>query len=257
VEGFSVGDRIYTNMPHQSAFQVCAKEVLALVPKEVPDKEASFAYIAQLGLAALQKVDFAAGETVAVIGLGPVGLACIAVVKALGGKVIAVGRGEERWSVARMLGAECAIDGTDSDANYSLEGLSSKLEVIVNTANSWSAWRTCLRMARFGTRISVLGFPGREEGPPDFNPFESASFYHKQLVVAGAGMVGNGEGPSTNARLKENMARILQMLRDKTLLLSPLVSHSISWNEIGSIYEKVIRGDKNHIGVVLDWSILG
>lgn len=111
-----------------------------------------------------------------------------------------------------------------------------------------------MRLARFKTRISVLGFPGRTEGPPDFNPFETAAFYDKQLVVASAGMVGNGEGPSTNTTLRKNTARIMRMLRDKTLSLSPLVSHRISWKDIGSMYEKVIQGDKSYVGVVVDWS---
>ena len=254
VEGLSVGDRIYTNAPHQSTFQGCNAEVLAMVPREVSDEEASFAYIAQLGLAALQRVDFQTGETAAVIGLGSVGLACVAVIKALGGKAVAIGRGARKLAVARTLGAECAIDVAEIDNNSALKSLPPRLEVIVNTASSWSAWRVAMRLARFRTRISVLGFPGRTEGPPEFNPFESENFYDKQLVVAGAGMVGNGEGASTNAPLRENTAKIMQMLRDKTLSLSPLVSHRVSWTEIGSVYEKVILGDKSHIGVVVDWS---
>ena len=60
-------------------------------------------------------------------------------------------------------------------------------DLVVLTANPWSAFRLSVEMARAGGRISILGFPGRGEAPPDFNPLDPKWFYGKQLTLIGAG----------------------------------------------------------------------
>src|SRR5258708_23428896 len=54
------------------------------------------------------------GETVAVIGTGPIGLMFVRLCKLAGAEVIAVGRGEARMAVAHDLGADVVIDETSS-----------------------------------------------------------------------------------------------------------------------------------------------
>jgi threonine dehydrogenase-like Zn-dependent dehydrogenase len=256
VKGLSIGDRVFTHFPHQSGFQCGGERVLVTVPQNVADEEASLSYLAQLGLAALQKICFLPGETVAIVGLGPIGLACVGIVRALGGRPVAIGRGEQRLSIARIMGAEHAIDASSIEVADGLVNLPEKIDAVVNTANSWSAWRASLEIARFQTRIAVLGFPGRTEGAPSFNPLDSSRFYEKQLIIAAVGKTGDSESDELSCRLKLNMATVMRMLMDKTLVLSPLVTHRVSWRELGNVYKKVVAGDKSVIGAVIDWRVL-
>src|SRR5207248_1003374 len=84
-----VGDLIFTNQPHQSAFVCDQSEVLALVPKSLPSAVASLGYIAHIALSAVQRTQLQKHEAVAVLGLGPIGLSAVAISAAMGARVIA------------------------------------------------------------------------------------------------------------------------------------------------------------------------
>jgi len=63
----------------------------------------------------MQKLDVKAGETVAVFGLGPVGLSGVILAKALGGKVIGVDIIDERTHLAMQLGADAVVNAQNED----------------------------------------------------------------------------------------------------------------------------------------------
>ena len=67
-----------------------------------------------------------------------------------------------------------------------------------------------VEMARHGGRISVLGFPGRGEPAPDFNPFDPKWFYGKQLTLIGAGHSPRTECPP--AEIRFNLRRNLEYI---------------------------------------------
>lgn len=242
-----VGARVLTHQSHRSAFICPGADVLATVPLELASTEASVAYLAHLGLAALRRASFAPGERVAVIGLGAIGLATVALSRALGSAPLAVGNSLERCALARSMGAAEARAGDDvDDASY---------DVVVLTANTWSAWQLATRIAaRFG-RITVLGFPGRSEGAPAFNPFEPRWFYDKQLAILGAGMpVATGPAPEAEQpALVRGMQTIVRMMCRNDLALSGLVTDEVPWTDLRGIYERAAAGDKSLVTAVLRW----
>jgi threonine dehydrogenase-like Zn-dependent dehydrogenase len=249
VTGCRLGDRVLTNQAHQSAFIAPAGDVLAVVPETVPSAAASLTYLAGLGLAALQKAEFRPGETVALLGLGVIGLATVSVAEALGGHVIALGNDDGRLALARELGAHLTLRSEADRLGVRITEATAGIgiDVLVTTANSWEAWRVALEVSRARTRLSVLAFPGREEGPPPFNPLASAHFYDKQLSILAAGSV-------PHATLTRNMQLLLRLVEQRRLPLDRLITHTVPWNELGAIYALAVRRDRALIGAVLDWS---
>jgi propanol-preferring alcohol dehydrogenase len=63
----------------------------------------------------MRKLDVGAGDTVAVFGLGPVGLSGVILAKAMGGKVIGVDIIDERTELAMQLGADAAVNAGKED----------------------------------------------------------------------------------------------------------------------------------------------
>jgi L-iditol 2-dehydrogenase len=63
----------------------------------------------------MRKLDVKAGDTVAVFGLGPVGLSGVILAKALGGKVIGVDIIDERTNLAAQLGADAVVNAQNED----------------------------------------------------------------------------------------------------------------------------------------------
>jgi threonine dehydrogenase-like Zn-dependent dehydrogenase len=234
------GDRILTHQCHQSAFRCAEMDVIAVVPDGVSDSAAALSYLAQLGLSALQRVSFQADEVVAVVGLGVIGLGAIAIAKALGAKVLALGNDGFRVDKARQLGADRAVivDTPHDD-------LRGAADIVMMTANRWSAWTLALDIARPYGRIAVLGFPGRGEGEPKANPLDPAQFYDKQLAIFGCGMSGE--------RLRTNMDWILEACRTGRLDLDALVTDRCAYRQLGDVYTRAAAGDKRQLGVILDW----
>jgi len=58
----------------------------------------------------MSKLDVRSGDTVAVFGLGPVGLSGVVIAKALGGNVIGVDIADERTGLAKKLGADAVVN---------------------------------------------------------------------------------------------------------------------------------------------------
>ena len=63
----------------------------------------------------MRKLDVGAGDTVAIFGLGPVGLSGVILAKAMGGKVIGVDIVDERTELAMRLGADAVVNAQKED----------------------------------------------------------------------------------------------------------------------------------------------
>jgi threonine dehydrogenase-like Zn-dependent dehydrogenase len=259
VDGVSPGMRILTHQSHQSCFACNKTEVLAIIPADLSSREASLAYIAHIGLTGLQRAGLRPGESVVVQGLGPVGLATIVLARSMdAGNIIAIGNSHSRNKLALDLGATSALDANDAQlCTHLAQCTDGKLaDIVISTVNSWDAWRTSLDTVREFGRIAVLGFPGRGEKLPDFNPLASEPFYTKQPTVISSGLAAGpgtwGDGDSSQ-HCRKNMRFLLGLMQSGRLPLGKLITHEVPWFELESIYRLAADGDKGLVAAVLRW----
>jgi threonine dehydrogenase-like Zn-dependent dehydrogenase len=257
VKTIAAGQRILTHQSHQSCFACDAKEALAVVPDGVAPRSASLTYLAHLGLTAFQRAGLQAGESVAVQGLGVIGLAAVALGRALGARVLAVGNDDGRLSRAAALGASACLQVNAPDHLRAVEAFQpGGADVVVTTANTWEAWRDSLEMVREHGRIAVLGFPGRAQPPPAWNPFDPTLFYMKQPAILSVGLPA---GPTTwgdgdrQVAMRENLKMLLELQREGRLPLERLITHERPWFQLEEVYR--LSSDRALVGAVLDWSV--
>jgi D-arabinose 1-dehydrogenase-like Zn-dependent alcohol dehydrogenase len=93
------------------------------------------------------------GETVAVLGVGGIGSNAVQVAHALGARVIAVSRSEEKLALARELGAEAAV--RMDDAREAIGGHGA--DVVVQCAESPSLDEAAIALGGYGARIVLVG----------------------------------------------------------------------------------------------------
>ena len=253
VTRFAVGDRVFSTRPHCSGFVADDSDLLVKIDPRVDAEQASLAYLTHLGAAALRKANYLPGENVLVIGLGVIGLCTVALASSLGAQVEAIANHPRRMELARAMHAQQTWDANDLDPSHVFAGRGA--DVTVLTANSWDAFRTALEAAATAGRIALLGFPGRAQPQPDFNPLDARWIYGKQLTVSGAGFVPRVECAPEEIRfnLRRSLEDILGRLADGRLNFAPVISHRISADSMRDGYEMALAHDKSLTAAVFLW----
>jgi len=136
---------------------------LARVPDTMSDAEATLVVTAGTSMYGLTELGgLVAGESVVVIGPGPIGLLAVAVAKALGASpVILTGTRNGRLSIGRQLGADRVININDEDAVEVVRQLTGGIgaDYVVECAGSEATINQAIHMTNRGGKICLAAFP--------------------------------------------------------------------------------------------------
>lgn len=116
----------------------------------------------------VDRAGIAAGDRVAVLGTGPIGLMLCACVADAGGRPVAVGGRPERQALARSFGAAPG-DGAEAD-------------VVIEAVGSEEAWRSALELVRPGGTVLFFGGLPREAEVP----VPAYRVHYEELTLRGA-----------------------------------------------------------------------
>lgn len=134
---------------------------LTKIPDNVGYKEALFVGdILSSGYFGAELCGIKAGDTVAVIGAGPVGLCSMASAKILGaGKIIAIDIDEYRLELAKKLGlADNVFNPQKCDIEKEVKSLTSKrgADGVIEAAGSADSFQTAWKIARANSVVAVV-----------------------------------------------------------------------------------------------------
>ena len=132
-----------------------------LVPSHVDYREAAMAEPLACVLKGIDETRASPGDTVAVIGLGPIGLMFVRVAKIAGARVVAVGRNQLQLDRAEHLGAEVLVEsrrGDDPSAEVRRHTDGGRgADVVIEAVGSPHAWRQAVSMVRPGGAVNFFG----------------------------------------------------------------------------------------------------
>src|SRR5262249_30123200 len=132
------------------------------MPDNVAWEDAVLVTTAGTGLYGLDVVGgFIAGETVVVIGPGPVGLTTVQLCKALGaGQVILVGTRAHRLALGIELGADHVVNARERDPVQAVRELTegAGADLVIEASGAAEAPQQCIEMVRRGRRILFVAF---------------------------------------------------------------------------------------------------
>ncbi len=252
-----VGELVFAPKPHQSAYIARITDLLVPIPAGVSPEQASLAYLTQLGLAAIHQARYEAGESIAVVGLGVIGLCAIGLARALGAKAVGIANSPLRLEKARSVGANAVMLATDVHGAEDLRSVvgSSGVDIVILTANTWDAYRLSVEMVRDGGRVSILGFPGRGQAAPGFNPLDPRWLYQKQIALIGAGKSTTIDCAPGDLRfnLRRNLELILELMASGKLALEVLISHRFHAEKMNEAYELASSHAKELTAAIFDW----
>jgi threonine dehydrogenase-like Zn-dependent dehydrogenase len=264
VTAVAPGDRVAMNGIGHQEYAIVPVRKAHRVPEGLSLRDASIAYLAGWSVSALHLGEYAAAETVVVIGQGLVGASAALVADLMGARVLALDIAPERVTFARTLGLGCAAQpgAPGADAEIAAFLGPNGPDLILETTGSWGGLRQALALARDYTRIALMGIY-REPAPPDLatalfhQAFDFPSTFHYKRIK----IIGCGYDPETIAEpiprmatREGNFAYVLEQAGRGRLPLHKLVSRSVQAGEIEVVLARFAAGDRAEVGVVFDWA---
>jgi len=185
--------------------------------------------------ATLRADDLDAGDSVAVLGAGPIGLGVVAAAAAKGARVVVAEPAPARAALARELGAEAVLDPTAEGFTEEVARLTggAGASVVFEASGRPEAMAAALEIAAFGARIVYIGIDVGGVVPARLGLLQS-----KQLQARG--IIGSpGVWPRT-----------LRFLARTGIDLTPLVTSSSPLTEADRAIAAV-RADRTQVKVHL------
>ncbi len=173
---------------------------LIKVPDNMTDEEATLVVTAGTTMYGLTELGgLIAGESIVVIGPGPIGLLGVAVAKSLGaGPVILIGTRESRLEIGKKLGADYTLNiKNEKDIVQAVKNIVGEkgVDYVVECAGKEKALNDAIMMTNRGGKICLAAFPHK---PVEINI--------PHMVINNIYMFGiRGEGKSATHRAMEFM----------------------------------------------------
>ncbi len=181
---------------------------------------------------------YIAGDTVVVVGPGPIGLCLVAAARALGAeKVVLVGTRKSRLDIGKKLGADYIINIRDGEDPVKIvkeitNGIGA--DVVCDAAGAPTSLDTCLNLVRPGGDIVLVAMYKK----PVTADISKAIKHNVQLNTV------RGEGGL-------NVRRALSLMAQGNLNLDPLLTHTFPIKEIDKAFETFENRIGNAIKVVV------
>ncbi|MBI3376616.1 MAG: alcohol dehydrogenase catalytic domain-containing protein [Betaproteobacteria bacterium] len=204
-------------------YALVAEASLVKIPKGLPPQDTCVFGCAVLCGAgsAVNTAAVRVGESVAVIGLGAVGLAAVLGAKSAGAaRIAALDRLEAKLPLARTLGASEACTSGSGE-------LAPGFDHAIEASGTAEGFALAMRLIRRGGRVTTLGLPG----PDIVHPLKLA-----ELVANGSDVQGSYLGSCITRR---DVPRFIDLYREGKFPADALVSHRIRLEEINEALDRL------------------
>ena len=196
------------------------------VPEEVSYQDAALVEPLACVLRGLEETGIKPGDTMAIIGLGPIGMMFVRMAKAVyNAKVIAIGRRQTQLDRARAMGAdEVVINNDGADVLGPVREITNGhgADVVIEAVGLPEVWQLAVRLLRRGGVVNFFGgCPSGTEIKLDTNLLHyseltcKASFHHTPALIRKAlGIVERGFVSAKDlVNRSEPLANLLQVMQ--------------------------------------------
>jgi predicted dehydrogenase/threonine dehydrogenase-like Zn-dependent dehydrogenase len=264
MRGFKVGQRVACaglNYAVHAEYNLVPRNLLTPIPRKVDFESAAFTTLASIAMQGFRLAEPQIGESVAVIGMGLLGLLTAQIAAAAGCRVLGIDVDANKVRLASSLGLEAvARQGAESAAQTFTTNRGFDAVIVCAATTSNDPVELAGAIARDRGRVVATGAVGLH--------IPRKVYYEKELSFINSRSYGPGrydpsyeengvDYPIGYVRWTEgrNMESALQLMADGKLNVQPLISHRIPIEQAAEAYE-VITGKKKEsfLGVVLTYS---
>jgi threonine dehydrogenase-like Zn-dependent dehydrogenase len=217
-----------------------AVPVVNLVPRPegVEAWQASLLEPLAVGLNTVDRLQIRLGETVTVLGQGPIGLALTRLCALSGaGRLIVTDAREAPFAVSRAYGATDCVNVAEVDVMETVAGLTdgAGADIVLETSGFPASSAIVLDVVRKEGKVAHIGWAN------DLPPLPVIPIMAKTLTVFGVG--GNGG--------RGQYERSLELVRSGRVDLEPMVTHRFGLDDVAEAFETAASKTGGAIKVVV------
>lgn len=222
-----------------SEYVVVARNSVVKVDKDVPfERLALFGCAVMTGVGAVvntAKVQM--GSTVAIVGLGGVGLSALLGAVASGArKIVAIDLNQEKLEFAKQLGATDVFNAGDEHVVENVKAATDGgVDYAFETAGAVPAMDTAYKITRRGGMTITTGLP---------HPSHKFSFTQVTLTAEERTMKGSYVGSCVPSR---DIPRFIDMYKQGKLPIDKLLSGTIPLEQINEGFDRLSNGEVNRL----------
>jgi len=217
---------------------------LVRMPETVDFEEAAATDPACIALHGIRRAGgIRTGETLVVLGAGPIGLFACQWGRILGaGQVIAVDIVEEKLKVAAQLGADVTINGNEEDVVGAIKKLTGDgAGLVMETAGTLATQRQSLQVARKRGRVVSIGRSHKDVLLPDAI---YSLIFRRELEVYGS-------VNTSFAGLNNEWRTALSFMARRALKVKPLISHRITLARTPEMFARMHRKEVVYSKIII------
>lgn len=207
-------------------------------PDGVEDWQACLLEPLAVGLNTVDRLQIMLGETVLILGQGPIGLALTRLCSLSGaGRLIVTDAREAPFAVSRAYGATECLNVTETDVVPAVAGLTGGVgaDIVIETSGFPASSAIVLDVVRKEGKVAHIGWAN------DLPPLPVIPIMAKTLTVFGVG--GNGG--------RGQYERSIELVRSGRIDLGPMVTHRFTLDDIAAAFETAASKAEGAIKVVV------
>ncbi|MBB5938711.1 2,3-butanediol dehydrogenase [Streptomyces zagrosensis] len=206
------------------------------LPACVPLEQAALFEPASVALHALRRAG-SLGDTVAVVGLGPVGLLTVLLAAERGvRRIIAVDVAPARLAIAARLGATDLVDaagGIDAAAKIHELAGGEGVDVAFEVVGSETALRTCLAATRRGGRVVLVGLA-------------------QQVRLDAFALVNNEQSIVSSVGYRDTYPELIRLIAERGIDLTPVVTSTVALADVVTDgFEALLNGAGDQVKILV------
>ncbi len=267
VHKYSPGDRVAcigAGYASHAGYVKMPTNLCCRIPDGISFEEASFGMLGIIALNGIRCAKLTFGESVAVVGLGLIGLLSVQMLKAYGCRVVGMDLDSSKVALATKFGADLAVEAANFKKVCEVfsEGFGVDAVILAVATKSDEPVHSAIDVVRYGGRVICVGVA-------DIHP-QRNEMWHKEVEI----IVSRAGGPGTFDPLYENkgidypighvrwtenrnLSEFLRLIADGKINVQDLISHRFSIDEAEKVYHNIMENKEGpYIGAILEYPAL-
>ncbi len=205
------------------------RQNLLILPDHISFSEAAMVEPLACVMRGIEETGISEGDSVVVIGMGPIGLMFVQLLKNIGATVIAAAKRPNQLALAAKMGADHVVDSTHSNVVEQVRNFTDGrrgADVVIEAVGLKETWQQAMGMVRRGGTINLFG------GCPSGThiPLDSTLIHYSEITIK-----------ATFHHTPRHIREALEAIRRGQVKAGGLITGVENLSSLGSVLERLLN----------------